>query len=610
MNKSQLQQENERLQKLLEQTRLTFELQLQQAHQQRIAETQRRIAETQQHAAEKQQHAAEKQQHAAEVERFAIALEEKQRSIAQLEHQIKLLLQKIKGSRQERIDPNQLTLFSLEELREIAQQLDQQAGEDLLEDETRPRKRRQPKSQPAGRSGKLPQHFPREIVRHELKPEDRACPCCGQERHEMGVESSEQLDIIQPRLIVIQHDRVKYACRHCQANDVSGNVVIADKPPQPIEKGLPAPGLCAHVVLSKFGDHTPLYRTEDITSRYGYTIRRSTQCSWQAELAVLASALVMRMKFLVLQSRVIHTDDTSIKLLEGGPAQTAKFWPYLGDWEHPYVVFDFTRTRERDGPVNFLQGYNGYLQADAYSGYDGIYAGDQVREVACWIHARRYWHQARDNDPVRANTALSYIARLAQIEKQLRDSFPEENLQGRRDFAAVAAARQQHSLPILQSFKAWLDGQKDDQRILPKSPIRAAFTYTLNQWAALCRYTTEGYLSFDNNLAERTVKIPAIGRKNYLFVASVEGGRRAAIHYSLVSSAKSNGVEPYAWLRDVFTRLPYHRDGEAFKQAASQEPVTSTELDYLLPDIWLRANPTHRWTIDEIRRAERTAKKV
>ena len=205
---------------------------------------------------------------------------------------------------------------------------------------------------------------------------------------------------------------------------------------------------------------------------------------------------------------------------------------------------------------------------------------------------------------------MSYIARQAQIEKQLRESFPEENLQGRRDFAAVAAARQEHSLPVLDSFKAWLDGQQDDQRILPKSPIRSAFTYTLNQWAALCCYTTEGFLSFDNNLEERTVKISAIGRKNYLFVASSEGGRRAAIHYSLVSSAKSNGVEPYAWLKDVFTRLPYHRDGEAFQQATGSEPVTSTELDYLLPDIWLRANPNHRRTIDEIRRAERNAKNV
>ena len=148
------------------------------------------------------------------------------------------------------------------------------------------------------------------------------------------------------------------------------------------------------------------------------------------------------MKFLLLQSNVIHTDDTSIKLLEGkGVAHTAKFWPYLGDADHPYIVFDFTRTRERDGPEKFLNGFKGYLQADAYSGYDRIYAGDEVQEVACWVHARRYWHQAMDNDALRANKALSFIARLSQIEKQLRKTYPETDLQGHRDFTAVAAAR-------------------------------------------------------------------------------------------------------------------------------------------------------------------------
>jgi len=491
------------------------------------------------------------------------------------------LLKKLCGSRQERIDPDQLTLFSLSELAEIAEELRQRleqqaAGEEDQQDEDlidiAPVKRRPRK----GRNGKLPDSLPREFVRHELDTAERECPCCGLERHEIGVESSEQLELIPAQLKVIQHDRVKYACRHCQAHDVSGNVAIADKPPQPIEKGLPGPALCAFTVLSKFGDHTPLYRTEDITSRYGYTIRRSTQCNWQAALALLAMALVMRMKYLLLQSKVIHTDDTSIKLLEGGPAQTAKFWLYLGDCDHPYVVFDFTRTRNRDGPVKFLAGYEGFLQADAYSGYGGIFAGDKVKEVACWIHARRYWHQARDNDPFRASRALSFIARLSQIEKQLRKSFPEENLQGRRDFASVAAARQEHSVPILDAFRQWLDEGRDDKRILPKSPIRTAFTYTLNQWKALCRYTTGGCLSFDNNLAERTVKIPAIGRKNYLFVASVNGGKRAAIHYSLVSSAKCNGVEPLAWLTDVFRIIAAATHSRSASPASRQRRVNWT----------------------------------
>ena len=539
-------------------------------------------------------------QHQAVVEQLAESLQEKQREVAALEHQIKLLLQRIKGSRQERIDPDQLLLFSIEELQEIAAQLEQLAADgeaDDLIDNASPGRRRS-----RGRVGKLPDHLEREIIRHELSDAERAWPDCGELRREIGVESSEQLELIPARLKVLQHDRVKYACRACQEN-----VAIADKPPQPIEKGLPAPGLCAHTVLSKFGDHQPLYRQEDIHSRLGMTIRRSTLCGWQASLAELALPLVERMKFLVLESQVIHTDDTSIKMLAPGTGTTvtAKFWPYLGDWLHPYAVYDFTTTRKRDGPRNFLTGFTGYLQADAYSGYDCVYASDLVREVACWIHARRYWHQAQDNDPVRANTALGYIARLSQVETQLREAYPRENLAGLRDFAAVAAGRAEHALPILTEFKTWLDHEHEDRRILPKSPLRAALVYTLNQWNALVRYTEQGYLSFDNNVAERLVKVAAIGRKNYLFVGSERGGRGAAVLYSLVSSAKANGTEPFAWLRDLFTRLPYHRDGQAFHQSASNEPVSSPELDELLPDQWLAENPGHTWNIDELRREER-----
>jgi len=360
-------------------------------------------------------------------------------------------------------------------------------------------------------------------------------------------------------------------------------------------------------VLSKFGDHQPLYRQEDVHARLGFTIRRSTLCGWQAALAELALVFVLRMKFLVLESKVIHTDDTSVQMLEPGTGstRTCKFWPYLGDWLHPYAVYDFTLSRERDGPAKFLEGYQGYLQADAYSGYDGIYVSKQVIEVACGIHARRYWHQAVDNDSRRANMALGFIARLTQIESELREAYPYLNIQGERDFAAVAAGRKQHSVPILNEFKAWLDEESQHRSILKKSPIAAAFTYTLNQWEALCRFTEQGYLSFDNNVAERLVKLPALGRKNYLFVGSPNGGRGAAVMYSLVSSAKANGVEPFAWLRDLFTQLPYHREGESSLQAAEGLPVTSTELDYLLPDKWLAAHPEHAWQIDSIRREER-----
>lgn len=227
----------------------------------------------------------------------------------------------IRGSRQERIDPDQLLLFSFEDLQEIAAELQQQNEDDATDGEdSLPGKRRQSR----GRVGKLPEYLEREIFRYELSNAQRACPCCGELRDEIGVESSEQLELIPARLKVLQHDRVKYACRHCEEH-----VAIADKPPQPIEKGLPGPGLCAHTVLGKFGDHQPMYRQEDIHSRLGKPIRRSTLCGWQASLAQLVLPLVSRMKFLVLQSQVIHTDDTSIKMLQPGlgKTRTCKFWP-------------------------------------------------------------------------------------------------------------------------------------------------------------------------------------------------------------------------------------------------------------------------------------------
>ena len=543
-----------------------------------------------------------KAQHSATAEQFSRTLEEKNNAIALLELRIKRLLLTVRGSRQERIDPDQLLLFSHEELQQLAneleanQQLQDQPPAEPLDESTKDRKKKSGRRQ-------LPSHLPREVRRYELSEEERKCPCCGEERAEFDVDKSEQLEFIPSTWKVIEHQRVKYACKACQEN-----VAVAPKPPQPIEKGLPGPGLCAYSVLSKFGDHLPLYREEDIHSRTGWTIRRSTICGWLYELGLLSEPLVMRKKHLLLQSKVIHTDDTKIKMIEPGICREAKIWPYQGDWLHPYVVFDFTLDRSRNGPQQFLKDYQGYLQADAFSGYDCVYTSGHVHEVACWVHTRRYWHEAIDYDEVRANIALGYFARLSQIESQLRESYPVKNTQGERDFDAIAQARQKHARPILNQFKAWMDQELLGGRILPKSNIKSAFNYTLNQWDALCRYTEQGFLSTTNNASERQAKLPAIGRKNYLFVGNERAGRNAAIFYSLVASAKANGVEPFAWLKDVFAQLPNFRDGEAFRQSKSGEPVTSPELDHLLPDRWLQANPGHEWTIDTIRRAERRQK--
>lgn len=532
----------------------------------------RKAAEVQRRAAEAQHAKAQ-----AALSQMEHTLSSQQRIIQQQEHTIANLLRRLYGSRQERIDPSQLTLFDADELQAL---VDEAAASDAAATSEPPTSDTFTKRGHGRRE--LPRNLPREQVRHELPEEERLCPCCGEVRQPIGQETSEQLEYIPGTLKVIEHVRVKYACRGCQEQ-----VAIATKPPQPIEKGLPGPGLLAHTVLSKYGDHLPLYRQEDILARYGVLLRRSTLCGWTAAAADLAEPLYWRMCELVVASLVVHTDDTPVKLLDPllGKSRTARFWAYVGDRSQPYAVYQFTDSRKRDGPAKFLENFSGYLQADAYGGYDGIYAGGRIQEVACWAHARRYWWEARLTDHRRAHHALGMIARLYQLEAAFAALTDEERCR----------KRQEHARPILTDFEQWLEAERP--AVLPKSPIGQALTYTRNQWQALVRYTEHGALSIDNNLSERTVKIPAVGRKNWLFVASKEGGRRAAILFSLVASCKANQVEPWAYLRDIFERLP--------RVDAALQPEA---LDELLPDRWLKTHPQHRWQIDDVRRTERQKK--
>ena len=514
----------------------------------------------------------ERQHHEEVVKTYEQTVQSQHRKLDQQEQTIAQLLRRLYGVKQERVDPGQLMLFSAEDLAALVEE----SGEAQKEPSS---KTRRPRHRGHGRRP-LPDHLPREQVIHQLSEGERRCPGCGQTRTEFGRECSEQLEYVPASFKVIEHVRIKYACKQCEEH-----VTIAAKPPQPIDKGLAGPGLLAHLIVSKYGDHTPLYRQEDIFMRHGVCIRRSTQCGWLAGGADLVHPLYELMIRRTLESKVVHTDDTPVKMLDPmlGHARTARFWAYIGDSTHPYSVYDFTTSRKRDGPAKFLSGFEGYLQADAYGGYDGIYlgSGGKIVEVGCWAHCRRYWWESIRTDSRRAHEALSYIAQLNQWEEKLAD------LDSRRR----GELRREHALPILQSLRKWIEQQSRD--VLPKSPIGQACTYTVNQWDALLRYCEDGDLSIDNNVAERTVKIPAIGRKNWLFVASEAGGDRAAILFSLTASCKANQVEPFAYLRDVLTRMP--------TQPADQ-------LDELLPDRWVKAHPDHRWQIDAIRREERRRK--
>jgi transposase len=532
-------------------------------------------------------------QHEAVIASQHDTIEKQLKKMAGMELQLARLLRRRYGPQQERIDPNQLTLFTDEEIVELAKELEQGAKDsvstdDGRQDETPPTEASstaKPKSKGHGRRP-IPPEIPRVIVPHVLgeheheHEHERVCECCGRLKDKISTQVSVQLEYVPAQLKAIQHEQDIYGCVICE-----GNIVAAPKPAQPIDKGLPGPGLLAHLILSKYGDYQPLYRLEDILSRSGIIIRRSTLCGWVASMADLLKPLYDLMCQRVLNSHVIHTDDTGIKMLSEGQCRNCTFWTYVGDKTNPFSVYEFSLAREGKEPSRFLERFKGFLQADAFTGYDQVYSRGKVIEVACMAHCRRYWWEAIQTDSRRAHEALGYIARLYQLETQ----FEKALLTG----DALKAARQQHAVPIQTEFEAWL--KREQSNVLPKSAIGQAFTYTLNQWQALCRYTEDGALEIDNNLAERMVKIPAMGRGNWLFVGSEMGGHRAAILMSIVASAKYCHVEPWAWLNAVLTELPR-------RLAKATGPP---DLSDLLPDEWLKNHPESRWKIDDIRKVER-----
>jgi transposase len=396
----------------------------------------------------------------------------------------------------------------------------------------------------------LPDHLPRERHEHDLSEAEKACPGCGGVRVRIGAEMSEQLDYRPASLFVVEHVRPTYACPCCSraADPVDGGpstITTAALPSQPIAKGLPGPGLLAHVIVSKFADHLPLYRLERIFERQGVSLARATLCDWLARAADLLSPLYGLLCEQVRRSAVLHTDDTPVPVQDATRDRTrqGRIWVYLGDENYPYTVFDYTPSRRRDGPAEFLKGYTGYLQADAFGGYDGIYAGGQVHEVGCWAHARRKFYEARTSDPERAHEALARIRLLYDVEDRAKKlTVPERQ-----------ALRQAESVPILTALCQWLREQQ--LLVLPKSPLAGAIGYALNQWPALLRYTQAGTLAIDNNAAERALRGIAIGRKNWMFFGSDGGGTTAATLLSVLASCQRHEIDPFVYLRDVLSQI-------------------------------------------------------
>ncbi len=393
----------------------------------------------------------------------------------------------------------------------------------------------------------LPEHLPREIHTHE--PEHDLCPGCGGALRDLGEDSSEILEYVRASFKVIRHVRPKRSCAACE------RIVQAPAPSRPIERGLCGPGLLAHVLVSKYADHQPLYRQSEIYARENVDLDRSTLAGWVGAASELLKPLVDAVRSHVLAGNKLHADDTPVPVLAPGlgRTKTGRLWTYVrddrssGDSTAPAVWFTYSPDRKGEHPKRHLAGFHGTLQADAYAGFHHLYDTGRIQEAACWAHARRKFHEIHvaHPSPVTAE-AIERIAVLYAIEKEIRGS----TASCRRD------VRQTRAAPLLANIRTWLEATL--AKLSKKSDTAAAIRYALSRWHALTRYVDDGRLEIDNNAAERALRVVALGRKNFLFAGSDQGGERAAAMYSLLGTAKLNGLDPEIYLHHVLEHIMDH----------------------------------------------------
>ena len=483
---------------------------------------------------------------------------------ALLEERIRQLIQKRFSASSEKYSPDQVNLFDEAEQEQQEQEEDsndQNPKDDEIAVPAHTRKK-------VGRKP-LPDHLPRVREEHDIPEEEKICPCCQGTLHRMGEEVSEQLDIIPAKVQVIQHVRPKYACRHCEEG-----VKTAEPPPQPLPRSIATPGLLAYIVTSKYVDGLPLYRLEQFTlNRLGVEIARATMATWMVRCGDLVQPLINLLRDKLLEAPVVHCDETTVQVLnEPGktPQSKSYMWVQVAEPQNDQkiILFDYAAGRSGSVPVKLLEGYQGYLQTDGYEGYTAIGRQPGIISQGCWAHARRKFDEAikGQKDPKKtgkAHAGLALIQKLYRIEREIKESPPDDKQR----------LRQQRSVPILDQLRQWLE--KSLPQVPPKSLLGKALHYLHNQWDKLVRYVNEGYLRMDNNLAENAIRPFVIGRKAWLFSNSQKGARASANLYSLVETAKACGLEPYAYLKEVFTQLP----------AAE----TVAEIEKLLP--WNINNP-------------------
>ena len=538
------------------------------------------------------------EQFTARVEQLEEMLEQRDQRIRQLERENQTLVRRLYGPKSDRPgDEAQLLLDGIIALENPSEEAGNEDEDDASDEDSKPKKKKKKKS--TGRK-LLPESLERRIEEVDLPDEEKIDAETGLPLIFLGWDTRERLVEEPANLYVHVLKRAKYAYPHPDPrhSPLAGNVgkadqvekgddqllgnegentivlrpgvITAPEPPQhgnPIDRCKADVSVLAFIIVAKYCYHQPLYRLQERYWRLGRVwLARSTLCGWMSGCALALEPIYQRMKELLLGSRYIGLDDTTVKMLDPGAGKTAstRFWSYVGLLEStPYNLYQFTLSREKVEPLDFLGDYHGHLQGDAYAGNPGMGKEHQgIIPVGCWDHARRYFTDASDEHPSASAEALAYIKRLYKIERGLKEASVEER---KRE-------RQTKSVPILEEFKAWLEANQEQH--LPKSGIRSAINYSLNQWKALTEYTRDGNLPISNCLCEQSFKAIATGRKNWLFVGSEEGGRNAAILFSVVMTCRRIDLDPYAYLDDILRRVNTH---------------PASRIDELLPDRWLQA---------------------
>ena len=494
----------------------------------------------------------------ARIAHLGAELAARDEAIASLHEQIRVLLARRFGPSSERVADGQLGLFN--EAEELAEEDAGAEGDDEVTVQGHVRRRR-------GKRSPLPEHLPRVEVLHELPEAERVCPHDGAALEAFAEETSEQLDVEPARFRVVHHRRVKYRCPCCR-----GHLRTAPMTPQPIPKSEAAPGLLAFIATSKYVDGLPLYRLEKHFERVGVPIARQTMARWMVQMGSEALQPVINLlRERMLEGGYVHCDETTVQVLEEpgrSPQSKSYMWVQVaGSGEQPVVLFDYDPSRSAAVPRRLFEGFHGYLQTDAYAGYNDVVNDNGLTRVLCLAHARRHFVDglkslglnpnklpAKPPDKARRLlTALGYFRTIYTIERRIRGRAPEERYE----------VRERETRPVLERMRKWAEATHP--RVLPGSALGKALGYLLEHWDGLVRFLDDGRLEVDNNRAENAIRPFTLGRKAWLFSATVEGAKASANLYSLVETARANGLEPYAYLRHLFTELPKAQSVEAIE---------------------------------------------